>query len=93
MIQSEITNLQEVEYSESEAEDEGYKGLPVLDQRQREKLADIQEREIKLALAVQDCGGMESNLYDLIRSVTYEYESEFIEQNALRLAEYRLSDR
>ena len=50
------------------------------------KLAEIQAEEIALAKAVSDCGGNGEDQGKLYAEVSAEYEQEFIDTHADRLA-------
>ncbi len=91
-IQAEVLEIQGIEYSDSEDEEETYSGLEPLTASQREKLKGVQAREIELALAVYECDGMWFNEFELYDKIYREYEREFVEANAVRLVEYRLTD-
>ncbi|MCP3989627.1 MAG: hypothetical protein GY724_11170 [Actinomycetia bacterium] len=53
------------------------------------RLADLQEEEITLAVVVFDCGGGFAQQGDLFNEIRVEYEQEFLEDNADRLADYK----
>ncbi len=52
-------------------------------------LAEVQQEEIALAVAVDDCGGGWTNLQDLYSELQVEYEQKFIDDNADALAGFR----
>ncbi|MFV0523855.1 MAG: hypothetical protein ACK5RL_05085 [Acidimicrobiales bacterium] len=61
--------------------------LPELTAAEKERLGEIQAQEIELATAVEDCGGG-SNLEELRREVSAEYEQEFMDEHADELGAY-----
>ena len=54
----------------------------------RSQLADIQARELELAAAVNECGGGFAAQENLYAEIVAEYEQEFLDDNADRLAEF-----
>lgn len=52
-------------------------------------LVELQEREVRLALAVHDCGGSRPEREKIRSRIASELESEFIEANSERLEDYR----
>jgi hypothetical protein len=59
-----------------------------LPQEALDKLADLQEREIALAVAVNECGGGFRNAEELYREVSAEHEQEFLDEHADELSDY-----
>ncbi len=78
------------ELSEAELEEIFSQGR-VLTDDQLERLADIQAREIEMAVAVDECGGGFEAQAQLFREVIAEYEQQFLDDNADRLAEFEAS--
>ena len=75
--------------SMTEAElDELFSQGRVLSDEIKATLADLQEREITLAVAVSECGGGFASQEAIYFEVVAEYEQEFLEQNKDRLADY-----
>ncbi len=64
-------------------------GPPSLSPEEQATLADVQEREIKLATAVVECDGGPLNEQYFIGYIRAEYEQEFIDRNADALEEFR----
>lgn len=53
------------------------------------RIGELQEEEISLAVAVDECGGGFAEQGDLFNEVRVEYEQQFVDDNADRLAEYK----
>ena len=63
--------------------------IPPLPDESRAQLAELQEREVAVAVAVLECGGGWEAQDELYREVAADYEQEFLEENADRLEDYR----
>ncbi len=55
------------------------------------RLGELQQEEIAMAVAVDECGGGFENQADLFNEVRVEYEQQFVDDNADRLADYKSS--
>jgi len=64
---------------------------PELSDSAKATLAELQAEEIKLAIAVFDCGGSDEKLGEIYQEVSIEYEEQFLEENADQLAEFKNS--
>jgi hypothetical protein len=74
--------------SEAELQDLFSEGVTFSDEALA-KLAEIQEQEIAMAVAVNECGGGFQNLQELFGEVVAEYEQEFLDEHEGELDEFR----
>lgn len=86
-------NLTEEDF-ETMSEDEleaMFNMAPELSDRGKQLLAELQDEETTIAVAVWDCGGSFGNdeMRNLFQEVSVEYEERFIDENADRLEEFR----
>ncbi len=62
---------------------------PELSEEDKVKLGELQAEEIELAVAVTECGGGFEQEYEQLADIRAEYEQEFLDTHADRLAEYQ----
>ncbi|MEM8924881.1 MAG: hypothetical protein AAGD35_15360 [Actinomycetota bacterium] len=86
MTEDDIAEFEEM--SEEEQEAFFNQGPPELSDADKQLLGDIQTREIELATAASDCGGSQQDQLALFQELRIEYEQEFVDANADRLAEF-----
>ena len=53
------------------------------------RIGELQQEEISLAVAVDECGGSFEDQSELFNEVRFEYEQQFVDDNADRLAEFK----
>ena len=81
--EEEIANLSPEEL------DELFNAAVELSDEDKTKLADLQEREIAVASAVNECDGDSDENEQLFQEVLAEYEQRFLDENQDRLADYQ----
>ncbi len=62
---------------------------PELSEESRAKLAELQEREVSVAVALNECDGDGEESEQLFQEVFAEYEQRFLDENSDRLADYQ----
>lgn len=69
--------------------DEIFNQPRVLSEEALATLGEIQAEEVAMAVAVNECGGGFANQGTLFQEIMAEYEQEFLDQNADRLADFK----